>query len=228
VSARGFWPSVLGAAPQGGCRLSTYEFTKKYVNGYAPAFLVAAIAAVAGDLASSLVKVPREVVTQRLQTGMYKNFSQALSSIITKEGPMGLYTGFASTAFRDMPFMVILFVTYDELKRRTTQEKRQITMVESLTYGGVSGGLAGFLTTPMDVIKTKIMTADCSLEERRKINMRTVSTQIWHEARIRGFFIGAIPRSSWWFCVCSIFFQTYESIKKLDYWHHFYNTRSYT
>ena len=35
------------------------------------------------------------------------------------------------------------------------------------------------------------------------------------------FFVGAIPRSLWWFCVCSIFFSTYEVMKQnlmpLDY-----------
>ena len=62
--SKGFASSVLGAAPQGGMRLGTYEFTKAKVYNQVPLVAVSAVSAVAGDIASSLVKIPREVVTQ--------------------------------------------------------------------------------------------------------------------------------------------------------------------
>jgi len=72
VLSRGFFASVLGAAPQGGLRFGTYGVAQRWLDPYfdSPA-LRNACCAVAGDFASSLVKVPREVVVQRLQTGTH-------------------------------------------------------------------------------------------------------------------------------------------------------------
>ncbi|KAJ3092029.1 hypothetical protein HK102_011377 [Quaeritorhiza haematococci] len=68
----GFFTSVLGAGPQGGLRLATYEFTKSHllhtpsaskshVSTYIPTFgpiAASTISAICGDVASSIVKVP--------------------------------------------------------------------------------------------------------------------------------------------------------------------------
>jgi solute carrier family 25 S-adenosylmethionine transporter 26 len=72
--SKGFFASVVGAAGQGGARFSTYEYCKSHLLpkkgqgasvgnlGVIPA---TALSAVIGDLASSVVKVPREVVTAK-------------------------------------------------------------------------------------------------------------------------------------------------------------------
>ncbi|RUS26100.1 hypothetical protein BC938DRAFT_471234 [Jimgerdemannia flammicorona] len=75
---KGFFVSAIGAAGQGGARFSTYELTKSYFlpdkktgkknNPYFPTLgtiPATAISAVVGDLASSVIKVPREVITAK-------------------------------------------------------------------------------------------------------------------------------------------------------------------
>eukprot|EP01135_Chromosphaera_perkinsii_P010056 Nk52_evm1s2001 gene=Nk52_evmTU1s2001 len=223
--SKGFGSSVIGAAPQGGMRLGTYEFTKRSIHGHVPLAATSALAAVAGDIASSLVKIPREVVTQRLQTDMYTSTSHAVRNIFREEGIRGFYTGSVSTAIRDMPFMVILFVTYDQLKAYSVEGARftaaghslesiyQIKLKggEAMAYGGLAGALAGWLTAPFDMIKTRIMTHTC-VETRP--TFVSAARQLYGENGYRSFFVGAVPRSCWWFCVCSIFFQTYEGMKE--------------
>jgi hypothetical protein len=62
-------PRVECAAPQGGLRFGVYGIVQNKLHPYfdfAP--LQNALAACAGDISSSFVKVPREVITQRLQT----------------------------------------------------------------------------------------------------------------------------------------------------------------
>uniref|UniRef100_A0A0G4I511 Mitochondrial carrier protein n=1 Tax=Chromera velia CCMP2878 TaxID=1169474 RepID=A0A0G4I511_9ALVE len=221
VLSRGFLTSVLGAAPQGGLRFGAYGVVQQCLDPYFDSqALQNACSAVAGDFASSLVKVPREVVTQRLQAGMYSNAREGVVSILRTEGIRGLFAGYWTTAARDVPFMVVLFVSYEQFKlwklRVTTSLSRKAlphgdldhpwTDAETVLWGGISGALAGWTTTPLDVVKTKVMTA--SRPEDRKV-YRVVSA-IVKESGFRGFFTSAIPRSCWWFSVCSIFFSVFE------------------
>lgn len=73
ILRKGFFTSVLGAGPQGGLRLATYEFAKSHSLSSAPLhfyqtsnpIVASALCAILGDFASSIVKVPREIVTAR-------------------------------------------------------------------------------------------------------------------------------------------------------------------
>jgi solute carrier family 25 S-adenosylmethionine transporter 26 len=214
---RGFYVSFLLAFPQGGLRLSTMEYTKSHLKTKLDYNIASALAAICGDTASSVVKVPREVITQRLQSGMdpTKNTLKTIKLIINEQGPMGLFRGFWSTTARDWPFMVILFTTYDAFKNSHSVKINQgrkdfieISKLSSTFFGGVSGFLAGFFTTPFDVIKTKIMTTKGSA------NAFTVARLVYKDVGPRGFFVGAGARSVWWFGVCSMFFPIYEFTKE--------------
>lgn len=111
---RGFAASVIGAGPQGGLRLSTYEYSKsllssKHLNdNSSPTLLkicgISALSAILGDLVSSIVKVPREVVTSRLQVNadlaaITRNPSSnpvliTMKEVIKEQGIGGLFRGF--------------------------------------------------------------------------------------------------------------------------------------
>jgi len=201
--------------------LGTYGYAQRELHPYfdSPIFQNA-ISAICGDMASSVVKVPREVITQRLQTGLYNSTSQAVSEILRTEGPKGLFTGFVSTCSRDIPFMVVLFVSYEQFKqwkvRLTTSHFRHAAPgdqpwsdFETILWGGISGALAGFSTTPFDVVKTRIMTEQNTATR----SMRQAFAAVLKEEGPSGLFAGAGPRAAWWFCVCSIFFASFERIR---------------
>ncbi|TPX62653.1 hypothetical protein PhCBS80983_g00392 [Powellomyces hirtus] len=255
---RGFLASVIGAGPQGGLRWATYEVCKHHMTKWSPPpprppvgaptqilpswgfMATSAASAIAGDFVSSIVKVPREVITSRLQTGHYDTASKtkptamyAFRAILRQEGPSGLFRGFWSTTLRDWPFMAILFTTYDTLKNIhhhfavTSRDTigphgqihhHEIPTLKSTLFGGVAGALAAFLTTPFDVIRTRVMTR----KDKGKVSMRTIANGIIAEhprAAYRAFFVGGAARSVWWFCVCSMFFPIYERAKEtLDDW----------
>ena len=116
----------------------------------------------------------------------------------------------------------------EERVRASIEEEMEdhvpITTFKSTLFGGLSGFLAGYLTTPFDVIKTKIM-----LSSRSKVTIGSVAKALYTQQRevlsasshgnvgmLRPasiFFTGAVARSSWWFCVCSMFFPVYEGMK---------------
>ncbi|KAI9100464.1 mitochondrial carrier domain-containing protein [Phlyctochytrium arcticum] len=245
VLRRGFVASVVGAGPQGGLRWATYEVCKHHLTPAHPAnkphnphlpnaaFLAtSAISAIAGDFVSSIVKVPREVVTARLQTagitsGQKATGTQIFKHILQTEGPSGLFRGFWSTTARDWPFMALLFTMYDSLKvvhhhfalptnaspkpssQATTHYTYTIPMFHSTFYGGLAGFVAAFLTTPADVVRTRIMTGGTT--DR---SMRSVVREMWKQGGAKVFFAGSGARSVWWFGVCSIFFPVYEFVKR--------------
>ncbi|KAI9206149.1 mitochondrial carrier domain-containing protein [Polychytrium aggregatum] len=264
ILGKGFFTSILGAAPQGGLRLATYEFVRSHLSKTHPTpydsipqlnpMMSSAISAVCGDTVSSIIKVPREVITARLQTahlvssvpGHKVTTLSIVNHIMHTEGPAGFFRGFWSTTLRDWPFMVILFTTYESFKQIHTSippyyalsegydddDDIPIPTLKSTLFGGLSGALAGFCTTPFDMIKTKVMTAT-KAQAGGRVRMWQVAAQILEQRRAelakagvspRGlvgrlkaydvFFTGATARSTWWMLVIGAFFPIYERTKE--------------
>ncbi len=63
---------------------------------------------------------------------------------------------------RDIPFAAVQFTLYDALKRRAAVgedgRQRHPHWAEKLLYQSLSAALAGGITTPLDVVKTRLMT----------------------------------------------------------------------
>ncbi|KAI7892530.1 mitochondrial carrier domain-containing protein [Mucor mucedo] len=261
---KGFFVSALGAAGQGGARFSTYEFCKSKMlpkEKNALTIPVTALSAVLGDLASSVIKVPREVITAKLQIDHYKanaqgiqpNAAYVIRQTLIEEGPKGLFRGFWAIAARDSPFMVILLVSYENFKafhhrsvREALEKTREYRMkqhgvvagaafeeleadiptMRSILYGGISGSLAGYFTTPMDVLRTRVIAQKATSNAMSVMDMsKYMVAKAWSEPNAssfkksintcNAFFVGAVPRSVWWFGICGIFFPTYETLKSL-------------
>ncbi|XP_062007174.1 S-adenosylmethionine carrier 1, chloroplastic/mitochondrial-like isoform X4 [Rosa rugosa] len=114
-----------------------------------------------GDLwrhAASLIRAPTEVVKQRMQTGQFTSASAAVRLIAAKEGFKGLYAGYGSFLLRDLPFDAIQFCLYGQLRiGYKVAAKRELNDPENAIIGAFAGALTGAITTPLDVIKTRLM-----------------------------------------------------------------------
>lgn len=210
-SSRGFFPSVLMSFPQGGMRLATYEYSKENLSPYLPLIINSATCAVLGDLSSSFIKIPKELITQKIQTGQYNSTREVMKEVFMKRNFLSLYRGTASTVMRDIPFMVSLFSSYDFIKyqkQKREQEGNNMSTLEFTLTGGLSGGFAGFITTPCDVIKTRIMTST-----NKNQNITNTMIGLLQEDGFKSLFRGAGYRTVWWFGICSIFFPIYETLK---------------
>ena len=124
------------------------------------------------DFAASFVYVPSEVLKTRLQlqgrynnpffqSGYnYKSTAHAARTIVRQEGFMALFYGYKATIFRDLPFSALQFAFYEQGQTwaRQWKQSREIGLPLELLTGAAAGGLAGVITCPLDVVKTRIQT----------------------------------------------------------------------
>lgn len=135
------------------------------------------VASACGAAGSCLVSVPQEVIKQRLITGVYSNFREAATTIWKTEGILGFYSAWKPTVSRNVPFVVTTFTCRDIMRRQLKMMKqkhfnanpdgrgmqvREISTFENLGIGVMSALVAGLVTQPIDVIKTRMMTQAAS------------------------------------------------------------------
>lgn len=138
----------------------TYEATKRVLSAtttdYAP--FVHMAAASCGETVACTVRVPTEVIKQRMQTKQFNKTSATVSHVLRTEGILGMYRGFLSTVAREIPFTCIQFPLYEYFKRTyAISQGRPTEPFEAALMGSVAGGIAAAATTPLDVCKTRIM-----------------------------------------------------------------------
>jgi solute carrier family 25 S-adenosylmethionine transporter 26 len=118
-----------------------------------------------GAAASCVVSVPQDVIKQRLITGVYTHFGEAVTTIFKTEGISGFYSAWRPTMARNVPFVMTTFTTMEFLKRERLSKKEgsaELTLLENVAIGMSSAFVAGLLTQPFDVIKTRMMTQAAS------------------------------------------------------------------
>ncbi|EMR89976.1 putative solute carrier family 25 member 38 protein [Botrytis cinerea BcDW1] len=157
----GWVPALLGSFPGTIIFFGTYEY--RFV----------------ADFAASFVYVPSEVLKTRLQlqgrynnpffnSGYnYKNTAHAARTIVKQEGFSALFYGYRATIVRDLPFSALQFAFYEQGQTwaRRWKESRDIGLPLELLTGAAAGGLAGVITCPLDVVKTRIQTQVISSPE---------------------------------------------------------------
>jgi solute carrier family 25 (mitochondrial S-adenosylmethionine transporter), member 26 len=113
---KGLSATAIGSAPGAALFFSTYEHLKEINSANFSTPVVHMIAAAVGECTACIVRVPTEVIKQRLQTGMYKSMPEAVGSILKLDGVSGLYRGFGATILREVPFSLVQFPLYERIK----------------------------------------------------------------------------------------------------------------
>ncbi|KNG85409.1 putative mitochondrial carrier protein [Aspergillus nomiae NRRL 13137] len=166
-------PAFFGSFPGTLIFFGVYEFTKRRMID---AGINANVAYLSGgffaDLAASVVYVPSEVLKTRLQLqGRYNNphfnsgynyrsTRDALRTIVRQEGFSALFHGYRATIYRDLPFSALQFAFYEQEQRLAKEwvGSRDIGLGLEILTAATAGGMAGVITCPMDVVKTRIQT----------------------------------------------------------------------
>ncbi|XP_059631517.1 S-adenosylmethionine carrier 1, chloroplastic/mitochondrial-like isoform X2 [Cornus florida] len=153
--------NLAGVLPASAIFVGVYEPTKQKLLKSFPENLSALAhltAGAVGGAASSIVRVPTEVVKQRMQTAEFSSAPHAVRLIVAKEGFKGLYAGYGSFLLRDLPFDAIQFCLYEQLRMGyKLAARRDLNDSETAMIGAFAGAITGAITTPLDVIKTRLM-----------------------------------------------------------------------
>ncbi|EDU40119.1 Mitochondrial carrier [Pyrenophora tritici-repentis] len=148
-------------------------------NGILPIAFVHASASSLAELVSCAILTPAEVIKQNAQmlpspspssssSSSQPSPTNATLSTLSKfrANPLALWRGYAALAGRNLPFTAMQFPLFERLKQgikdyRDDRGLTRGTIVESGCITAVSAGAAGtvaaVITTPVDVVKTRIM-----------------------------------------------------------------------
>lgn len=231
----GYTPAMLGSLPSTMAFFATYEQTKRILilDYHVPETISYLTAGFLGDFASSFIYVPSEVIKTRLQlqgrynnpyfnSGYnYKGMTDAAVSIVKTGGWGALFYGYKATLTRDLPFSALQFAFYEKLHQQAQDfvgENKDMGFGLELTTGAIAGGLAGTLTTPLDVVKTRVQTQNPATQ----INIIKESTgttralfDIYRSEGLSALFSGVGPRLVWTSIQSSVMLMMYQSILKL-------------
>ena len=115
--------------------------------------------------------------------------------IVKNLGLVGLYKGASACLLRDVPFSGIYFPTYNHLKRDLFGEgpTKKLGIVQLLTAGAIAGMPAAYLTTPCDVIKTRLQ-VEARKGDTKYTSLRHCASTVYKEEGFRAFFKGGPAR----------------------------------
>ncbi|KAG2332699.1 hypothetical protein Bca52824_003879 [Brassica carinata] len=211
---KGSIPAILGQFSSHGLRTGIFEASKLVLINFAPnlpEIQVQSIASFCSTLLGTAVRIPCEVLKQRLQAGMFNNVGEAIVGTWKQDGPGGFFRGTGATLCREVPLYVVGMGLYAESKKMVAQALgRELEAWETIAVGAVSGGIAAVVTTPFDVMKTRMMTATPG----RPISMSMVAFSILRHEGPLGLFKGAVPRFFWVAPLGAMNFAGYELAKK--------------
>ncbi|KAL8828475.1 MAG: hypothetical protein Q9191_002570 [Dirinaria sp. TL-2023a] len=200
----GVLPQLVGVAPEKAIKLTVNDlvrghFTDKNTNKiWWPWEILAGGSAGACQV---IFTNPLEIVKIRLQVQgeMTKSVEgverRSALWIVKNLGLVGLYKGASACLLRDVPFSSIYFPTYNHLKRDLFGEgpNKKLGIVQLLTAGAIAGMPAAYLTTPCDVIKTRLQ-VEARKGETKYTSLRHCASTVYREEGFKAFFKGGPAR----------------------------------
>ncbi|KAI3619726.1 s-adenosylmethionine transporter [Moniliophthora roreri] len=228
---KGIGSVVVGSAPGAAAFFSTYNFFKQNLPIETSSPFNHMVSATAGEVvrvqppmfreslpAELRLFLSLEVVKTRTQTASFgaqhQSSLSALKLTIAHGGFRGLYKGFGITVMREIPFTSLQFPLYEYLKRRLADtldrptNQARLYAYEAAVCGSIAGGFAAALTTPLDVLKTRVM-LDLQSGGAR-ISIYTRLKTIYRTEGGKALFSGVVPRTMWISAGGAVFLGVYE------------------
>jgi len=214
---RGLPAMMIGAAPAHAVFFGAYEFTKHELGGNMAGHrpVETALAGIAATISMDAILTPMDAVKQRMQIGKskYRSVADCLRKVYHGEGLGSLYAGYITTLIMNVPYSAFFFASYESYKIMLMPLVGDSEAKGHLTCGAAAGGTAAALTTPLDVVKTRLQTQHDT--GKRYGGMIDAAKTIWREEGIAGAFKGVKPRLLLHLTSGAIVWSVYEQMKIL-------------
>ncbi|XP_043215075.1 calcium-binding mitochondrial carrier protein Aralar1-like isoform X4 [Amphibalanus amphitrite] len=217
---RGLIPQLVGVAPEKAIKLTVNDLVRDKLTSKQGTIPIWAEVLAGGCAGGSQVVFtnPLEIVKIRLQVAGEIAGGRSISAIgvIKDLGFMGLYKGARACFLRDIPFSCIYFPVYAHSKQLLADENGYNAPYTLLVAGAIGGVPAASLTTPADVIKTRLQVA-ARAGQTTYTGVFDAARKIYSEEGMKAFWKGAparVFRSSPQFGVTLL---TYELLQRVFY-----------
>ena len=221
---RGLLPQLVGVGPEKAIKLSVNDLLRSVLASPdgSQTLPLEIFAGGAAGMSQVVFTNPLEIVKIRLQTvgelltaGAAGGTGTSAVGIVRELGFQGLYKGSSACFLRDIPFSAIYFPAYAKAKDICQGEKDRAGKLDLLLAGALAGAPAASLTTPADVIKTRMQVARTAGGRKPYVSIPEAALDILKHEGFSAFFKGAVARvfrSSPQFAVTLTCYETFHDI----------------
>ena len=218
---KGLSPTLLMAVPATVIYYTTYDQLKVRL-GFRPGernFKAPLLAGSIGRTIAVIAICPIELIRTKLQSRTGYTYTELISvirSAIAQNGVFSLWRGLIPMLFRDVPFSVLFWVGYENIKI-------QLNNIFNPSYenlipfmsGSLAGGIAAAVTTPLDVVKTHMQV---DIGEVKQVGLGAgspinVMRNVMKIHGLQGLMVGLVPRCAKIIPACAIMITSYEAGK---------------
>ncbi|EGR46219.1 uncharacterized protein TRIREDRAFT_110133 [Trichoderma reesei QM6a] len=223
---------------------TTKSLYTKHLPVSLPTPVIHSLASATAEMASCLVLTPGEVIKQNAQMIQQQQQQQqkaSASNTIPKRSTSllafkrvlasgRLFTGYSALVARNLPFTAMQFPLFEHIRARLWEHRARSKGTQDIDGGtrgvgesgliagssaAIAGSIAAFVTTPSDVIKTRMMVSidnDASTSRKGLASIKVVQ-DVWRERGLKGFFRGAAFRSAWTAVGSGLYLGMYDAAK---------------
>lgn len=219
---QGIQGALLKEGPPSAAYLGVYEAVKTKLLA-TPTFaqwplVVYLISGALGETVGSVIRAPAEQLKSRVQSGLDSSTSEAFQRVILdQDGRQNVLRSWSASLWRDVPFGAVQLAVFEGLKSFIINSPQSFldidvnTLSSEVLFGATGGLIGSFVSVPMDVVTTRIMTQAVDAELLGFVGM---TKKIVAEGGPGALMTGWRARTGYWAPAIGIFLSCYCGIRQ--------------